>query len=249
MKRLIRGLTCLILIMMASVLGGPILQSFQHNGLSDGRLSPNPVIEDPLAGPGATSAFNYTYGTADIYTQDTAIPTPSSPLFGTQLQWFSTINSTSTGSPIPGTAFNFTTSPAAAAGRQEVNWTLTIPRTNCSSCSVYVQFTLFGNLTKGTSENFTLTLTSNNTLVPTTICLGNPQGSCVFLGDQASPVLVCGTTTIPLLCPTSNPVQVDATRWVGYKLRLALRFGWNATGAQMKASVGEVRVASIDNTV
>src|SRR5437867_2529025 len=233
--------------MMASILSGPILQTFQHNSLSDGQLSTNPIVEDPLTGPGATSAFNYTYGTADIYTNGTALQT--APATGTQLLWFSTFNSTSSGNPIPGTAFNFTTSSPASAGRQEVNWTLTIPKTSCSTCSVYVQFTLFGNLTKGTSENFTLTLTSNNTLVPTTICLGSPQGSCVFLGDQASPVLVCGTTTSPLLCATSNPVQVDATRWVGYKLRLSFRFGLNATGTQMKASVGEVRVASIDNTV
>jgi len=233
--------------MMASILAGPISQTFQHNSFSDGQLSANPTMQDPLSGPGATSAFNYTYGTADIYTNATALQIPSPT--GTQLLWFSTINSTSTTSPIPGTAFNFTASSPVSAGHQDVNWTLTIPKTSCSTCSVYVQFTLFGNLTKGTSENFTLTLTYNNTLIPTTICSGSPQGSCSFLGNSASSVLVCGTTTSPLLCPTSNPVQVNATRWVGYKIGLSFRFGWNATGAEMKASVGEVRVASIDNTV
>src|SRR5437867_558469 len=103
--------------MIASVLSGPILQTFQHNGLSDGQLSTNPIIEDPLTGPGATSAFNYTYGTADIYTNGTTLQT--TPAAGTKLQWFSTINSTSSGSPIPGTAFNFTASSPTSAGRQE----------------------------------------------------------------------------------------------------------------------------------
>ena len=252
MKRLIRGLACLTIIMVASLLGGFTFHTFQHNTFSDGRLSTIPAIQDPLNVTGATSAFNYTYGTADIYAIGMALQTPSTPATGTTLVWFSTLNSTSTGSAIPGTAFNFTSSSPISAGRQEVNWTLTIPKTTCSTCSVYVQFTLYGNLTKGTSENFTLTLTHNNTLIPTTICQGSPQGSCVFLGDNASsanPVLVCGTTTSTLLCPTSNPVQVNATRWVGYKLSLSFRFGWNGTAEPMKASVGEVRVASIDNTV
>jgi len=249
---LIRGLAILTIIIIASLLGGFIFQTFQHNTLSDGRLSTIPAIQDPINVTGTTSAFNYTYGTADIYAIGTALQTPSTPATGTTLVWFSTFNSTSTGSTIPGTAFNFTSSSPISAGRQEVNWTLTIPKTTCSTCSVYVQFTLYGNLTKGTSENFTLTLTHNNTLIPTTICQGSPQGSCVFLGDNASsanPVLVCGTTTSTLLCPTSNPVQVNATRWVGYKLSLSFRFGWNGTAEPMKASVGEVRVASIDNMI
>jgi hypothetical protein len=232
---------------MASITGGLLLASPYHNSSTVGRLSSVPVIGDPLNVTGSDYAFNYTYATADIYTNATDLQTPSVPISGTQLAWFSTINQTSTRQPIHGTAFNFTVSSPVSVSRQEVNWTLTIPKTSCSTCSVYVQFTLYGNLTKGTSENFTLTSTNNDTLIPTTICPGSAKGTCDFLGNQATPVLVCGTSTSPLVC--SNPVQVNATSWVGYDLRLSFRFGWNATGEPMKASVGEVRVASIDNMV
>ena len=210
-----------------------------------------PVLVDPLNVTGASTAFNYTYSTADIYTYNTtgfvATPSLGNGHPGTQLTWFSTINKTKDGSTIPGTAFNFTsTSPAFnvdhTLDRQEVNWTLTIPQSNCASCSLAVRFNLFGNLTKGTSENFTLTPSTNNTSVL-------PLGiTGIFLGNQTTPVYVCGLTRSTLSACSQPEVTIPVSKWVGVSLRLSFRFGWNSTNEQMLGSVGEVVVASIDNT-
>ena len=211
-----------------------------------------PVLIDPLNVTGAPTAFNYTYSTADIYTYNTTgfVPTPglgnSHP--GTQLTWFSTINKTKDGTKIPGTAFNFTaTSPAFnidhTLDRQEVNWTLTIPKSNCSSCSLVVRFNLFGNLTRGASENFTLTPSANNTSVL-------PPGiTGIFLGNQTTPVYICGLSRSTISACSQPEVTIPVSKWVGVSLRLSFRFGWNSTNEPMLGSVGEVVVASIDNTL
>ncbi len=210
-----------------------------------------PILVDPLNVTGASTAFNYTYSTADIYTNSTtgfvATPSSGSSRPGTQLKWFSTINSTKNGLPIPGTAFNFTASSPAfnvdhTLDRQEVNWTLTIPKSDCASCSLVVRFNLFGNLTKGTSENFTLTPSINNTSVL-------PPGiTGIFLGNQTTPVYLCGLTRSSLSACSQPEVTVPVSKWVGVSLRLSFRFGWNFTNEAMLGSVGEVVVASIDNT-
>lgn len=211
-----------------------------------------PVLVDPLNVTGASTAFNYTYSTADIYTYNTtgfvATPSLGSSRPNTQLKWFSTINSTKTGLPILGTAFNFTASSPAfnvdhTLDRQEVNWTLTIPQSNCASCNLVVRFNLFGNLTRGTSENFTLTPSINNTSVL-------PPGiTGIFLGNQTTPVYVCGLTRSTLSACSQPEVTIPVSKWAGVSLRLSFRFGWNSTNEAMLGSVGEVVVASIDNTL
>jgi hypothetical protein len=210
-----------------------------------------PVFGDPLNVTGAPIAFNYTYSTADIYSYNTtgfvATPSLGNSHPGTQLTWFSTINRTKDGSRIPGTAFNFTTSSPTfntdhTLDRQEVNWTLTIPQSNCSSCSLAVRFNLFGNLTRGTSENFTLTPSTNNTSV---LPLGIKG---IFLGNQTNPVYVCGLARSTLSACAQPEVTIPVNKWVGVSLRLSFRFGWNSSNEAMLGSVGEVVVASIDNT-
>ncbi len=210
-----------------------------------------PVLADPLNVTGAATAFNYTYSTADIYTNSTtgflATPSLGNSHPGTQLTWFSTINKTADGSKIPGTAFNFTTSNPTfntdhTLDRQEVNWTLTIPQSNCATCSLAVRFNLFGNLTRGTSENFTLTRTTDNAdALPTGI-------SPIFLGNQTTPVYVCGLSRSTLSACAQPEVTIPVSNWVGFSLRLSFRFGWNASNEPLLSSVGEVVVASIDNT-
>ena len=195
-------------------------------------------------------AFNYTYSTADIYTYNTTgfVATPGLGISrpNTQLKWFSTINNTKNGQPIPGTAFNFTASSPAfntdhTQDRQEVNWTLTIPQSNCASCSLAVMFNLFGNLTRGTSENFTLTPSINNTSVI-------PPGLGTFLGNQTSPVYVCGLARSTTPACSQPDVTINVNKWIGVNLRLSFRFGWNSSNEVMLGSIGEVVVASIDNT-
>jgi hypothetical protein len=241
-----------VIIVVSSVLGASILPSAHYDPLAVGLPSGVPILADPLNVTGAATAFNYTYSTADIYTYNTtafvATPSIGNAHPNTQLTWFSTINRTSDGSKIPGTAFNFTASSPTfntdhTLDRQEVNWTLTIPQSNCSTCSLAVRFNLFGNLTRGTSENFTLTPSTNNTSVLP------PGVSGIFLGNQSTPVYVCGLSrsTLGAGCPQPE-VTIPVGKWVGVPLRLSFRFGWNSTSENMLGSVGEVVVASIDNT-
>ncbi|HVH16376.1 MAG TPA: hypothetical protein VNA15_11760 [Candidatus Angelobacter sp.] len=249
---MIRSLACLLIIIFSSALGASISQ-FTHHDLSAMSPTPGvPVLIDPLNVTGASTAFNYTYSTADIYTYNTtgfvATPSLGNSHPGTQLTWFSTINSTKDGSRIPGTAFNFTASAPAfnvdhTQDRQELNWTLTIPQSNCVSCSLVVRFNLFGNLTRGTSENFTLTPSINNTSV---LPLGMTS---VFLGNQTTPAYVCGLTKSSLSACAQPEVTIPVSKWVGISLRLSFRFGWNSTNEPMLGSVGELVVASIDNTL
>jgi len=249
---LIRSLACLLIIIFSSALGASISQSTHYSVLAPIAPSGVPVLVDPLNVTGAATAFNYTYSTADIYTNNTigfvATPSLGNSHPGTQLTWFSTINRTKDGSKIPGTAFNFTsTSPVFnidhTLDRQEVNWTLTIPQSNCASCSLAIRFNLFGNLTKGTSENFTLTPSTNNTNVI-------PGIQTIFLGNQSTPVYVCGLSrsTISAGCAQPDVTIPLLSKWVGVSLRLSFRFGWNSTNEPMLGSIGEVVVASIDNT-
>ena|GEM_PF-3370446 len=249
---MIRSLACLLIIVFSSALGASISLLAHYNVSATSPTSGVPVLIDPLNVTGAPTAFNYTYSTADIYTYNTTgfVATPglgnSHP--GTQLTWFSTINKTKDGSKIPGTAFNFTaTSPAFnidhTLDRQEVNWTLTIPKSNCASCSLVVRFNLFGNLTRGTSENFTLTPSANNTSVLP------PGVTGIFLGNQTTPVYICGLSRSTISACSQPEVTIPVSKWVGVSLRLSFRFGWNSTNEPMLGSVGEVVVASIDNTV
>src|SRR6266508_988731 len=201
-----------------------------------------PVSAPSISAPAPTSAFNYTYGTGDIYTNTSAQVNPLSPPAGTRLKWFPTLRHTSDGSSVEGTAFNFTANSGGSPFRQEVNWTLPIPKTNCSTCSLVVQFTLLGNLTLHTSENFTLWSIRNNTSVlPTSF--PSLSGVVVFQG----PAQVCGTKQGLQTCDPTVQIPVD-NKWTGYTLTLSFRFGWNATN-QMQASVGEVTVASVDNLI
>ena len=240
-----------MIIIVSSILGASISQSTHINVSATPAPLGVPVLADPLNVTGALTAFNYTYSTADIYTNSTtgfvATPSLGNSHPGTQLTWFSTINKTADGSKIPGTAFNFTASTPVfnadhTLDRQEVNWTLTIPQSNCASCTVAVRFNLFGNLTRGSSENFTLTPSINNTNAL-------PNGiNGIFLGNQSTPVYACGLSRSTLAACVQPEVTLNVTRWVGVNLRLSFRFGWNASIGRMLGSVGEVVVASIDNT-
>lgn len=248
---MIRSLACLLIIIFSSAIGASISQFTHYNISAPSPASGVPVLVDPLNVTGASTAFNYTYSTADIYTYNTtgfvATPGLGSSRPNTQLKWFSTVNNTKNGLPIPGTAFNFTASSPAfnvdhTQDRQEVNWTLTIPQSNCAGCSLAVRFNLFGNLTRGTSENFTLTPSTNNTSVL-------PPGiTGIFLGNQTTPVYVCGLTRSTIPSCSQPEVTIPVSKWVGVPLRLSFRFGWNSTTETMLGSVGELVVASIDNT-
>jgi hypothetical protein len=233
---LIRGLLCLAVIIIAMVLVSPASSS-SSDAYSPGIQTVTPLATaDPLNVTGASTAFNYTLSSANIFSNSTAVATPA-VTGNPQFKWFSTINNTKNSQPIPGTAFNFTANPTLSPSRQEVNWTLPIPRSNCSTCHTYVSFTLFGNLTKGTSENFTLT---NSTI---------PIISGIFHGNETTQLPLCtlASPTNATVCGPTVKLLVD--KYVKSTLQLSFRFGWNATGEILKASVGEVVVESLDNTI
>jgi hypothetical protein len=145
---------------------------------------------------------------------------------------------TKTGQLIPGSAFRFnlTTFGVGVSKPQVVNWTLTIPKGNCPGCTeTNILFNFFGNLTRGTSANYTTALASNNTKVA--------GGSKNFVGPQHFPSF----NSLSLNgCP--EIFCIDVTRYIGYNLTLSFTFGWNSSQTGMAVDVGEIVVASRSNT-
>jgi hypothetical protein len=186
-------------------------------------------------------AFNYTQSQGDLYTNSsnrglTISPNPNATA-GTNFFWKSTVNMTKTGKLIPGSAFRFnlTTFGVAASKPQVVNWTLTIPKGNCSGCATTnIQFDFFGNLTKGTSANYTTVLSSNSSKVP--------GGSQSFVGPQNFP-----SSSLRSLNGCPEIFCIDVTKYIGYNLTLSFAFGWNSSQAGMAVDVGEIAVASRNN--
>jgi hypothetical protein len=175
--------------------------------------------------PPPTTAFNYTYSQANLYTNSSA-KTSSFPA-GTKLTWLNTVTQTSDNTTIPRSAFLFNvTSANLAQGRAEVNYTLTVPQFNCQGCTgVSVNFNFFGNITKGTYANYTLFPLNSTTSY-------NSVGA--FPSASSSN------------CPEEDCVNV--TKYVGYNVILSFAFGWNGTNnSGMFASAGEIVVASIGN--
>ncbi len=234
---MIRGLTCLIIIMIASVLGGAILGSGPNNYSPLDHVSAATASPDPLNVTGSPHAFNYSYSQANLYTNSSKprISTPPNAT-GTQFRWLSTVTRTTNNTLIPGSGFRFNiTSSNLAAGRQTVNWTLTIPQYNCKNCtSVQVLFDFFGNITPGTNATYTL-LNNTGTAIP-----GDSQTFATPGGFP--PVGTAGCSQI--FC-------IPVTRFIGYNLTLSFVFAWkNGTSTKgMSADVGEIEIASIGSVL
>ena len=191
------------------------------------------AIGDPNA---TTTAFNYTISQQNLFTNTTSSPTrpvlsPVTAATGTSFTSFASATETGTNSPILGTGFIFNVTAPTSAAKQNLNWTLFIPEFNCKGCSsVNVEFDFFGNITKGTSANYTLTETA-----PPHNQIGSP-GSFTTQGSfHANTSNGC-----------SEDVCIDATAYRGYNVTLQFNFGWeNLTTAHgMFAELGEVTVAS-----
>jgi hypothetical protein len=234
---LIRSVAILAIIFSAFLLSVPSTapghwaQSVLHT------MSGPSSIGDPNA---TTAAFNYTYSQQNLFTNTTSSPIPpillpGTAATGTSFKWLTSATETKSNTPIPGTGFifNVTSAPAAPA-KQTLNWTMIIPNFNCKGCStVNVQFDFFGNITKGTSANYTLSQTS-----PPHTQIGS--GSYTTLGSfHANTGNGC-----------AEDVCIDATAYRGYNVTLMFSFGWqNLTTAHgMFAELGEVTVASTGST-
>jgi hypothetical protein len=227
---MIRGLAILLIILTSTLFVGTNILSLEqaptvHRAQSLSQLP-------PLSANASATAFSYTVGQGDLYTNQTNfLATPTTPPVGATATWFSSISHTSTGTPVSGTSLNYTVAAGSAKGKQQYNWTLpNVPKSNCLNCDSTVRFTFAGNLNKGTSANYTLTFTNNSTVISTATHVSN--------STFPSPV-------VSLSCPQLN-VCVNVTRYVGFTLRLSFNFGWNGT-AGMKVTVGELLVAAISN--
>lgn len=194
---------------------------------------------DPGNVTASNTVFNYSLSSANLFTNATAKWVQ--PINSTELKFFSSVTDTHTGVGIPNTAINYTVNQTHSPTRyvQKVSWNITVPGSNCgTSCSTFVSFTLFGNLTKGTSENFTVT--KGTTQIESGIFQGNDttfRPICTLAkGNNAT---VCGPT-----------VRVPVDTYVASNVTLSLSFGWNTTaaGTKLKASVGEIVVESLANT-
>src|SRR5713226_5013947 len=120
---MLRAIALLLLIFAATLTIAP------HDAQTSHYLKTSPSLHQQIVrspgDPNATlRAFNYTLSEADLFTNRTAVLAPSFPPNGNiTFTWTSTVNKTSTGTPISGTDFNFTVKPATTPGTQQVNWT------------------------------------------------------------------------------------------------------------------------------
>ncbi len=241
---MIRSLAILILVLSAAIAGIP--NSTPTHITSSHPPSNNPSLT--LGDPNRTlTAFNYTYGQADLYTKSSPTlkitPAPNStnsPYNFTKFIWLSTEPRTTNASMIAGSGFRFnltkTNVPLTNATRfqQVVSWNLTIPKFNCGNCySTSINFTFFGGLTKGTSANYTIAKTSTGKIVK----------SENFTGTGSAPVSFPTTKIIGCLGRCFN-----ATLYMGSNLTITFRFGWNSSETGMSVDVGELIVGSQDHT-
>ena len=192
---------------------------------------------------GTLTAFNYTYSQENLYTNLTKpspVRVPSAPATGTSFVWLNAVTQTSTNSTIPNTGFQFNvTRPGpTAAGKQVVNWTLTVPQFNCRLCTgVSVDFNFFGNITRGTNATYVLTLAPPNS----TKIIASPPA----FTTAGSFVATTNTGTCP------EDVCQDVSKYVGYNVTLSFIYGWNGNSSNpgMYATVGDIAVASTGNFI
>ncbi len=234
---MIRGCTCVLLILVAVLAAVPNLPASDASLQTRATPNNNQFPADPNA---PLTAFNYTYAQADLYTRfspgfnQTLTPPGVNSTGGVHLTWLNTVPRTKNGTQVAGSALSFNvTTPSLPAGRQEVNWTLTIPQFNCIGCKTTdIRFTFLGNLTGGTSANYTVTFT-NGTQVPCAQCSSSKVGPDVF--------------PPPFLMGAEN-VDINVTRFIGFNLRLSFKFGWTNLEKGMRVDVGELVVTSIGQT-
>ncbi len=247
MLRVLAVLILIIGITLAGIPNGPVShfvpQSQSHF------YSPSMSPGDPN---GTLTAFNYTNAQADLFTNSSIglktkniyiNPPPSVyPYNFTRFRWLSTVPRTSNGTMIAGTGFqlNLTKNSLPSGQGQTVSWNMTIPKSTCGGCkTVSVDFNFFGNLTRGTNANYTVSL-------PNRTIISGPQGSGIFNTPGVFPAGFGGPFSVSG-CP--ELFCVDVTRYIGYNLTLTFGVGWNSTETGMSVDAGEIEVASIDSTL
>jgi hypothetical protein len=191
-------------------------------------------ISDPTNG--TLAAFNYTYSQANLYTINPSNVTRPANTANTTDTLLSTVTKTTDKSLIPNSGFRFNiTGPRMIAAQESLNSTLLAGNFTCAGCSgVSVNFDIFGNITRGTSVNYTLTLARPNATVLIARNSFNTPGR--FRPNATAS------------CPESVCINVPS-KYLGYSLVLSFVFSWNGTSASpnqpgMFAQLSEITVSS-----
>jgi hypothetical protein len=181
-------------------------------------------------------AFNLTYAQFDIYTSKNATTAPSNP---PTLAFFSTINNTQTGQPVPDTAFRYSIGINNTVS-QSINYTLTVPKG--PGPTTFLKFDWNGTIGKGTSARY-LVYNATKPLQPVlelNVTRIGPPYSFNFTGGPP----LNATGGVPVSCGSTDECY-DVTRLIGSKLNLAFMFNSNSTGRGLKIQVANIEVASV----
>ncbi|MEK6920050.1 MAG: hypothetical protein AABX62_03280, partial [Thermoproteota archaeon] len=214
-----RAPLCLLLVILSMFpiipAGAPI--AGQHHPRSALQPLFNPYALDPN---GTTAAFNATYAQFDLYSNTTAILTPSLPAPGSNLTWYSRVNNTRTGQPVLGTAFIYRVDNNTA-NAQTISWNLTIPKP-LQGATTFVKFRWNGTLGVGTDARYLLF--NGTTLVPGVNV--TKVGPTTFNGGS----YLNSTGGIPVTCGVVDDCIVVSPGFVGFNLTLSFVFNSNSTG-------------------
>jgi len=226
----------IVLLMLAAVVASlpssPQTSTYVHSFSTSNAVMPI----DPTNG--TLAAFNYTYSQAALYSGNSTNPliTRPSNTANTTDTSLSTVTRTSDKSLIPYSGFRFNiTGPRMIAAQESLNWTLLAGNFTCSGCSsVSVNFDIFGNITRGTSANYTLTLARPN--------------ATVLIARNSFNTLGQFRPNATATCPESVCINVPS-KYLGYSLVLSFVFSWNGTSASpnqrgMFAQLSEITVSS-----
>jgi hypothetical protein len=157
------------------------------------------------------------------------------------LTFFSMVNNTRTGIPVPGTAFNYTIKPAEVV-TQSVNWTLTVPKG--VGPTTFLKFDWNGTAGKGTSAGYQLYNITKTTRTPVlNITRSGPPYAFNFTGGP--PLNMTGG--VPVSCASTDECY-DVTRFAGDNMTLAFIFNSNSTGMGLKVRVSNIEVASVETS-
>ena len=223
----------LILLSLSMV----VPQSAQHAS-TNSNLPGHPTLapsNDPYNPPCPCPAFNVTYSQFDLYTDKNATAPPPN------LTFFSMINNTQTGQPVPGTAFDYSI-PSNTVTAQSINYTLTVPRG--PGLTTFLKFDWNGTIGQGARARYLVYNASNTpALLLLNVTRAGPPYSFNFTGGPPN----SPTGGVPVSCSSTDECY-DVTNLIGFKLTLAFLFNnSNSTGTGLNVRVANIEVASVAN--
>ena len=219
----------LIFLSLSFIFPTSVQNTFGSNGqFGHPSMAPSNSYTPPCPCP----AFNVTNSQFDLYTRQNATAPPPN------LTFFSAINNTQTGQPVPDTAFKYSIAVNNTVA-QGINYTLTVPRG--PGPTTFLKFDWNGTLGKGTSAHYVV---YNATKTPPSVVLNvtriGPPYPFNFTGGPPT----SSTGGVPLLCDPTDEC-FDVTSFIGSKLILGFVFNSNATGKGLNLRVVNIEIASV----